>query len=108
MTSPAADRADGHGTSSSLDAAFATLARAIEQHLGGETRNSELAQAARAFVTAAKARGLRAEDVVIRLKLLLNTIEPTRWLERGSGRDNFRERLVTLCIDAYYSDQLSD
>lgn len=102
MTSPAPDRADGHGTTASLDDAFATLAHAIDQQLGGDTRHGELSEAARAYVTAAKRRGLRAEDVIINLKLLLNSLAPEQRLEAYTGRDRFRERLVTLCIEEYY------
>jgi hypothetical protein len=50
----------------------------------------------------ARERSLRAEDVIVAFKDLLTNLPELNGRERRLEAIKFRERLITLCIKAYY------
>ena len=85
------------------DDAFAALGTAIERRLRGEGTDSELRDALRALVRQARARGLLVEGVLVRLKELLQSLPDVRQLRDPQERAQLTERIVTACIEEYYS-----
>jgi hypothetical protein len=87
------------------DATLASLRDAVLRVWHDPAGSEAALQAAlREMVADARARALRAEDVIVAFKALLGSIpelnSPVRRLEAG----RLRERLITLCIKAYYAE----
>lgn len=81
------------------------LRRALIQRLQDPTTaDGEIREALRAVSRAAQARGVRAEQVVIALKHAWDEYPGVH--DAGGREERLRalERLVTLCIEAYYTD----
>jgi len=55
------------------------------------------------MVAEARTRSLRAEDLIVAFKDLLTHLPELNAPERRLEAVHFRERLITLCIKAYYS-----
>ena len=85
------------------DDAFAALGTAIERRLHGGGVELELRDALRALVRQARAQGLLVEDVLVRLKELLQSLPNVRQLRDPQERVQLTERIVTMCIEEYYS-----
>jgi len=54
-------------------------------------------------ITEARARALRAEDLIVAFKDLLSHLPELNAPDRRLEAVRFRERLITLCIKAYYA-----
>jgi hypothetical protein len=54
-------------------------------------------------IAEARERALRAEDVIVAFKNLLAHLPELNAPERRLEAARFRERLITLCIKAYYA-----
>ena len=63
--------------------------------------NESLAEAVRRAANEAQSRTLRVEEVIVALKVLLDSVLP-RPGAPPQGEDRLRERLITLLIKAYY------
>lgn len=55
------------------------------------------------MVAEARARSLRAEDLIVAFKDLLARLPDLNAPDRRLEAVRFRERLITLCIKAYYA-----
>jgi hypothetical protein len=66
---------------------------------GDEALQSAIAQ----MVREARLRSLRAEDVIVSFKDLLAHLPELNASDRRLEAARFRERLITLCIKAYYA-----
>jgi hypothetical protein len=56
------------------------------------------------MVDEARQRALRAEDLIVAFKDLLAHLPELNAAERRLEAARFRERLITLCIKAYYAN----
>lgn len=86
-------------TEPTLAAVRAALMRALDE----PGRDAELERALRAMAQEARDKQMRAERLLIELKEIWATLPGSR---RGDGQQEQSgrlQRLVTLCIDEYYS-----
>ena len=68
-----------------------------------EHGESSLQTAIAQMVDEARRRALRAEEVIVAFKDLLTHLPALNAPERRLEAVRFRERLITLCIKAYYA-----
>jgi hypothetical protein len=67
-----------------------------------DATDDQLRSALDAMAREARARALRAEEVIVSLKSLLAELPELQAGPRRIEATRFQERLVTLCIKAYY------
>lgn len=84
------------------DATLAALRNALRTHLAGRPTGGELHRALNALCAEAHGRGLRAEELVIKLKQALLQLPEVQALPHGSDRNDLLNRIVSLCIEEYY------
>ncbi len=82
--------------------ATAVVRTAIEQHLQRKTSEVELRGALRALARDAHARSLRAEELIVVLKQMINTLPAVQQIQDRRERDELVRELVSTCIDVYY------
>jgi hypothetical protein len=80
------------------------LRDAVVRRLREPGDESRVRDALRAISRAARARGLRAEHVVIALKSVCDTLPEMQGAVTSSQRARVLDRLVTLCIEEYYAE----
>jgi hypothetical protein len=64
--------------------------------------DAALESAVARMVAEARERNLRAEDLILAFKALLAQLPELNAVDRRLEAVRFRERLITLCIKAYY------
>ncbi len=62
----------------------------------------ELARVLRQIVTEARNRHIRAEQLVVILKHVWDSLPDARYAIDREAQARVRQRLITLCIKAYY------
>ena len=67
-----------------------------------ELADGQLPRALHAFVEEARDRGLRAEQVLVQLHTVWDSVTDSRALANAREQKSLRERLVTMCIEHYY------
>lgn len=72
-----------------------------------ELADGQLPLALHAFVDAARARGLRAERVLVHLHTVWDSVTDSRGIANPREQKSLRERLVTMCIEHYYQAALA-
>ncbi len=84
------------------DAALTLLRNALRTHLAGRPTGGELHRALNTLCGEAHERGLRAEELVVRLKQVFYQLPEVQELPHGSDRNDLLNRVVTVCIEEYY------
>jgi hypothetical protein len=84
------------------DATLAALRNALRTHLAGRPTGGELHRSLKALCAEAHTCGLRAEELVVRLKHLFHQLPEVQELSHGSDRSDLLNRLVSVCIEEYY------
>jgi hypothetical protein len=84
------------------------LHEAMQRQLAEETHataacSPELTRAIRALCTAARDKGLRAEEVILLFKSTWAAMPVTNTKLVGQQRTELLDRAVTLCIKSYYA-----
>ena len=93
-----------HPTFGSLpDAALGPLRRSVVRLALGLPPDSELRDSIRIACGDAHSRGVRAEHLLVALKGALDEAITDAGVARGPVRNEITRRVVTLCIDEYYS-----
>jgi hypothetical protein len=86
------------------DATAAVLRDAVLQLWNHPDRgDGALHDAVAQTIAEARQRSLRAEDLIVAFKDLLSHLPELNAPDRRLEATRFRERLITLCIKAYYS-----
>lgn len=67
-----------------------------------DNADPELARVLRQIVTEARNRHVRAEQLVVILKNVWDTLPDARFAIDREAQTQARQRLITLCIKAYY------
>ncbi|CAN5666070.1 hypothetical protein BH23GEM1_BH23GEM1_00160 [soil metagenome] len=75
------------------------LAKHIEHP---DDANPELSRVLRQIVTEARNRQVRAEQLVVILKNVWDSLPDARYAIDREAQAQVRQRLITLCIKAYY------
>lgn len=99
------EAASGGGfASGGLSAAtIATLRAVLSRHIDHpDDSDPELALVLRQVVTEAKNRHIRAEQLIVSLKHVWDTLPQARQAIDREGQTQAKQRLITLCIRAYY------
>ena len=87
------------------DATLASLRNALRTHLAGRPTGGELRRALQALCTEAHDRGLRAEELLVRLKQVFYQLPEVQELSHGSDRNDLLNRVVSACIEEYYGQR---
>ena len=87
------------------DATLAALRSALRTYLAGRPTHGELHRALRALCAEAHERGLRAEELLVRLKQLFHHLPEVQELPHGSNRNDLLNRVISVCIEEYYQDR---
>lgn len=77
----------------------AVLSRHIEHP---DVADPDLASVLRQVVTEARNRHIRAEQLVVMLNNVWNSLPDARYAIDREAQSLVRQRLITLCIKAYY------
>jgi hypothetical protein len=88
-----------HLAPSLLDA----LRRALAGYTGSRADDGDLRRALRAIADDARHRGVRAEQLVVSLKRVFETLTPPPTLATADERAHRLSYLVTLCVQEYYA-----
>lgn len=100
------DEAAGKGGPASGGLSGATVARLraiLTSHIEHpDMADPELARVLRHIVTEARNRQIRAEQLVVILKTVWDSLPNARYAIDREAQAQVRQRLVTLCIKAYY------
>lgn len=100
------DEATGSGGPASGGLSGATVERlrkVLARHLSHPgVADPELAQVLRQIVTEARNRQIRAEQLIVILKHVWDELPDARYAIDREAQDQVRQRLITLCIKAYY------
>ena len=81
------------------------LRSALQQRLSGSTGDAEIRQALREMSREARAESLHAEQVIIALKRVWESLPEVRRASSRQEQNRLLEQVVTLCIQEYYADQ---
>jgi hypothetical protein len=81
------------------------LRTALQQRLSSATDDAELRRALRAMSEEARAESLHVEQVIVTLKRVWESLPEVRRASDRQEQNRVLERVVTLCIQEYYSDQ---
>ena len=85
------------------DAALTALRSALRTYLAGRPTGGELQRAMQTLCTEAHDRGLRAEELLVRLKHVFYQLPEVQELSHGSDRNDLLNRVVSACIEEYYN-----
>lgn len=100
------DAAGSRGGPASGGLSGATVARlraVLRSHIEHPDKaDPELARVLRQIVTEARSRHIRAEQLVVILKNVWDTLPDARFAVDREAQTQVRQRLITLCIKAYY------
>ena len=100
------DEAAGKGGPASGGLSGATVAKlraVLTDHMGHpDIADPELARVLRQIVTEARNRHIRAEQLVVILKHVWDSLPDARYAIDREAQARVRQRLITLCIKAYY------
>ncbi len=88
----------------SLDT-MAALREAIRRHLAGPSTDRQLREALHRLSDEARAKGLRAEHLIILLKQVWRELPEALQTVEPQEQQQVLARLVTLCIDEYYAER---
>lgn len=84
---------------------LAALRQALARRLSSREGDGELRGALRDVSREAQRRGLHAEQLVIALKRVWDEIPEVRAAGSREARLRMLERVVTLCIEEYYTEE---
>lgn len=84
---------------------LAALRQALARRLSSREGDGELRSALRDVSREAQRRGLHAEQLVIALKRVWDEIPEVRAAGSREARLRMLERVVTLCIEEYYTEE---
>ena len=87
------------------DATLTALRNALRTHLAGRPTGGELHRALNALCAEAHGRGLRAEELLVRLKQVFYQLPEVQELPHGSDRNDLLNRVVSVCIEEYYRER---
>lgn len=79
------------------------LRRAIAAHGASPTDDSDISLALRAIGVAARAEGVKAEQLVASLKGVFESLAPPPTLASHEARTKRLSNLVTICVREYYA-----
>ena len=78
------------------------LQRAVARYLSDPLAEDDVRAAFRVFALEARAKRLRAEELVIMFKKLWVTFPEVQAIAERGERQRLLDRLVTVCIQQYY------
>ncbi len=81
-----------------------SLRAALRRRLRGYDEDGAVRSALQAMARVARERNVRAEHVVMMLKELWRSLPEVQRSRNSLEHARLLERLVTICIDAYYGD----
>jgi len=87
------------------DAGIVAVRSALQAQLRGNWPDGTLRQAIRLLCAEAHGRGLQVEQLLIALKQAWRSIPEAQRIPAGGPREKLLDRLVTMCIEEFYSDQ---
>lgn len=82
--------------------ALAAMRRAMSEYLVRPGDATELRTALRVISTEARARQLRAEQLIVALKQAWHSVPDVQHAATQQERDRLLDRLITVCIEEYY------
>lgn len=84
-------------------ATVARLRTVLTSHMvHPDVADPELARVLRQVVTEARNRQIRAEQLIVMLKHVWDSLPDARYAIDREAQMHVRQRLITLCIKAYY------
>lgn len=93
----------GPGPGGLSGATVARLRAVLTRHIAHpDTADPELGQVLRQVVTEARNRQIRAEQLIVILKNVWDSLPEARYAIDREAQVLVRQRLITLCIKAYY------
>ena len=96
----------GRGGAANGGLSGATVARlrtVLTRHIAHpDVADPDLAQVLRQIVVEARNRKVRAEQLILMLKNVWDSLPDTRYAIDREAQLEMRQRLITLCIKAYY------
>ena len=100
------DEGVGRGGSANGGLSGATVARlrtVLANHIAHpDVADPELGRVLRQIVVEARNRKIRAEQLILMLKNVWDSLPDTRYAIDREAQQEMRQRLITLCIKAYY------
>ena len=84
------------------EAALVALRNALRAYLAGRPTGGELHRAMNTMCSEAHASGLRAEELLVRLKQVFHQLPEVQEVPHGGDRNELLNRVVSLCIEEYY------
>ena len=81
------------------------LRNVLQQRLSGSTGDAELRRVLRNMSEEARAESLHAEQVIVALKRVWESLPEVRRATDRQEQHRLLERVVTLCIQEYYAEQ---
>ena len=86
------------------ESTLAALRSALRNYLAGRRTGGELHRALQALCAEAHGGGLRAEELLVRLKQLFYQLPEVQALPHGTDRNDLLNRVVSVCIEEYYGE----
>lgn len=100
------DEGAGRGGAATGGLSSATVARlrtVLTNHIAHpDVADPELARVLRQIVVEARNRKIRAEQLIVMLKSVWDALPDSRYAIDREAQQQMRQRLITLCIKAYY------
>lgn len=96
-------RGSGPASGGLTGATVARLRTVLSGHMEHpDDADPELARVLRVIVSEARSRHIRAEQLIVILKNVLDTLPDARFAIDREAQAQVRQRLITLCIKSYY------
>jgi Asp-tRNA(Asn)/Glu-tRNA(Gln) amidotransferase A subunit family amidase len=86
------------------DETVAGLRVALARYIGDGDDSRELREALRRAAEEARAKGMRAEQLLIALKDVWHSLPALARLSRRDEQQRLLQRLITHCLDQYYAE----
>ncbi|MGI9140421.1 MAG: hypothetical protein ACR2GJ_04865 [Gemmatimonadaceae bacterium] len=94
----------GHAGTGLTGPTVARLRSVLAKHIEHpDVADPELARILRQVVTEARHRQIRAEQLVVILKNVWDSLPDARYAIDREAQVRVRQRLITLCIETYYA-----
>jgi hypothetical protein len=85
--------------------AVAALRRAVQLYVDQGSMDGEIRHAVRTMCADVHRDNLRAEQLIIAFKEAWHALPEVHRIPRGGERERLVERVVTMCVEEYYSSK---
>jgi hypothetical protein len=102
---PSSDSGPGPAHAGLSAEAFGALRHAIQTYVDQGSGDGEILHAVRMMCVDVHRDNLHAEQLIIAFKEAWRTLPEVQRIPRGGERERLLERIVTLCVEEYYSSR---